>query len=82
MYGPSVTWPPHGRDKCLNVPDASRREMERQPLVCRTLGASWRCHVSMKMCVLFVCLCVGAHLSGTHVWGVALCGSMLSGQDS
>ncbi|XP_061522335.1 eukaryotic translation elongation factor 1 epsilon-1 isoform X1 [Phycodurus eques] len=46
-------WPfsdmaPHDREKCLNVPNASQREMDRQPRVCWTLSASWHCPVSMK----------------------------------
>ena len=71
-------WPfsdmaPHDREKCFNVPDASQREMDHQPLVFWTLGASWHCCVSVKcacVCVC-VCVCVCAFLSVTHCCGMA-----------
>lgn len=68
-------WPcsdmaPQNREKCFNMPDASQHEMDRQPLVRWTLGASWHCPVSMKCRWVFVCACVCTLLSITHCCGM------------
>ena len=66
-------WPfsdmaPHDREKCFNVPDASQREMDHQPLVFWTLGASWHCCVSVKCACVCVCVCVRFSQRDTLLW--------------
>lgn len=53
-YSDMVT---NDREKHFNVPDASQREVDHQPLVCWTLGASWQCPVSGT------CVCVFVHFT-------------------
>ena len=70
---------PQDREKCFNMPDTSRHEMDHQPLVCWMLGASWHSSVSMKCVCVFVCQ---HNTLLWHGWGPMLCSSMLSGQAS
>lgn len=62
-------WPfsdmaPRDRAKYSNVPDASQRETDRQPLVGWMPCASWHHPVSVKC--LCICVCVCAHFSAWH----------------
>lgn len=68
-------WPfsdmaPRDRAKYSNVPDASQRETDRQPLVGWMPRASWHRPVSVKCLCICVCVCVYVRTSqrDTLLW--------------